>query len=105
MAATTTGVMAPRDAFHQATMLWPPQDLRNRESFSPAGQDIGFAVLPVDTLVAGAETMVPSRTGFHTVLNVSCSHHGIFVGVIVPLRQPLDQVPPVKKQGMDHISQ
>lgn len=57
--ATTIGVAAPGDALHQATMLWPPPDLGDRESFSPAGQDVGFAVLLVDTLVAGAEAKLP----------------------------------------------
>lgn len=57
--ATSTGMAAPGVTVYQATMLWPPPGLRDRESFSPAERDTGCAVLLLDTLVAGAAAEPP----------------------------------------------
>jgi len=102
--ATTTSVAAPSDALHQATVPWPPPDLRDGESFSPAEQDVGFAVLPVDALVAGAEAKLPPPALLGTEW-LPCgpqrppSPHGVFVGVTVLRKQPPGQVPAVEDKG------
>lgn len=72
--ATTTGVAAPGDALHHPTMPWPPPVLGDRESFSPAGPDIGFAMLLTDTLAAGAEAkLLPPALHGSTQDWLSCS--------------------------------
>ena len=121
------GVTAPGDALRKATTPRPPpraswllETLSIRpprrghhwtsgtgKSSSPAGQDVGFAVLPVDTLVTGAEAKLPPPA-LHGSKRDWLSHGaqrppspamGVFVGVTVPPRQPPGPVPAVEDKG------
>lgn len=106
MIPVATFTAAPGVTVHQATMLWPPPGLRDRESSSPAEPGAAFAVLLWDTLVAGAGAELPppalgSSEQDWLSRNAQCppSPPRGLCGSHSPLRQPPGQVPAVEDKG------
>lgn len=105
--ATTTGIAAPGVIIHQATTLWPPPGLRDRESSSQPSETVDLLCCcwtpwwQEQKLSCHLQYFTAlSGTGFHTMPSVLHPLHGVFVGVTDPCgRQPPGQVPAVEDKG------